>query len=129
MARDENGFLRSRARHVEALECRRLLTGATVIDLMVIYTAGAVSYYSGDAAKLNASIQGAVDTVNDVMQASEIPVVIRLVHTEQVSYTGSNDLYVDRTRLEDPSDGFLDNVTALRNQYGADLVSLVVENS
>src|SRR5205085_7711225 len=52
-------------------------------------------------------------------------VVLRLVHTEQVSYSSSGDIQTDLNRLQTPGDGFLDNVAGLRNTFGADLVSLI----
>jgi hypothetical protein len=114
-------------RVVELLESRRLLA-TSVIDLAVVYTAGAVTEL-GDDAKLRSRVQQSIDAMNFAMNNSRIDITVRVVRMEPISYTGSNDLYVDRTRLGNPADGFLDSAHAVRNAFGADLVMLVVENS
>jgi hypothetical protein len=55
-------------------------------------------------------------------------VTLRLVHYAQVSYNDSGDFPTDLNRLTSSSDGYMDNVHSLRNTYGADMVSLFVEN-
>lgn len=112
---------------VDTLEPRRLLT-TSVIDLAVLYTPGAVSEIGSDAL-LRSRAQQSVNATNFAMNNSRIDIAIRVVRMESIAYTGSNDLYIDRTRLGNPSDGFLDGAAAVRNAYGADLVMLVVENS
>jgi peptidyl-Asp metalloendopeptidase len=99
-------------------------SGAT-IDVMVLYgnqTAAAAG------AAIGAQIQQAVDTANLVYANSGITTRLRLVHYEQVAYSESGDFPTDLNRLTAGADGYLDNVPALRNAYGADLVSLFVEN-
>ena len=46
-----------------------------------------------------------------------------------MSYTESGNFSTDLNRLTNSSDGFMDNVHALRNTYGADLVSLIIEGT
>lgn len=46
----------------------------------------------------------------------------------EVSYTESGNSMTDRDRLQNPSDGFMDNVHTLRNTFAADVVMLIVEN-
>ena len=53
---------------------------------------------------------------------------VRLVYKGEVSYTETGDIETDLARLANPSDTFIDNVHTLRNQYGADVVSLWVED-
>ena len=48
---------------------------------------------------------------------------------EEVSYTPTGALNLDLSRLEGTSDGYIDNVHSLRDQYGADLVSLLTTTS
>jgi hypothetical protein len=90
------------------------------IDVMVVYTADA------DAAPgdILGTIQAAVDDANQSYANSGIVQRMRLVHAEQVDYTETGDTVLDRDRLKDPGDGFIDGVHALRDTYGADLVSL-----
>jgi len=99
-------------------------TGAT-IDVMIVYSnQTATAAGSG----IGAEIQNAVDTANAVYANSGINTRLRLVHDEQVAYDESGDFYTDLNRLTSTRDGYMDNVHALRDQYGADLVSLFVEN-
>jgi hypothetical protein len=53
-------------------------------------------------------------------------VTFRLVHTTKVTYTESGNFSTDLTRLAGNGDGYMDNVHVLRDQYGADLVGLVI---
>jgi len=93
------------------------------IDVMVVYTpaaAGAV----GDMAGL---IQTAVDETNQSYANSSINASVRLVHEEQVDYSEVGHTYPDHVNLlQGTTDGVMDNVHALRNQYLADVVVLVV---
>jgi hypothetical protein len=56
-------------------------------------------------------------------------VTFRLVHTTKVSYTETGNVATDLSRLSGSNDGYMDNVHALRDQYGADIVSLIVGTS
>ena len=98
---------------------------AAYIDVMVVYgnqTAAA----AGTA--IAAQIQQAIDTTNAAYANSGVTTRLRLVHYEQVSYAESGDFNTDLNRLTTAGDGYMDNVATLRNTYGADLVSLFVEN-
>lgn len=120
---------RKRTRGIERLEPRQLLASVpVVIDLLAVYTPQARTDIGGDAA-ITAKIQGSVDLMNQALINSQISVTIRLVHAEVVTYSGSNDLLLDRQRLETPSDGHIDSIFALRNQYGADLVTLITDGN
>jgi len=88
-----------------------------VIDLLAVYTTQAKAERGGDAV-IQALIQSAVDSTNQALYNSQIPVTIRLVHAEEVNYTTSGDLSTDDARLRTPNDGYLDNVPALRNLWG-----------
>ena len=46
-----------------------------------------------------------------------------------MNYDDSGDFPTDLDRLTNAGDGYMDNVQALRNTYGADLVSLFVESA
>lgn len=116
----------------DPLEARIVLSTAPVnpyvIDLLVVYTQQAEIERGGDA-NIQHLIQDAVDTTNQALYNSLIPITIRLVHTEQIDYTTSGDVSTDRARLQDPADGYLDTVPALRDQWGADLVSLITNDA
>ena len=97
-------------------------------DVMVVYTPAARAAAGGTTA-MQALINLAVAETNTAYSRSGIIPRLRLVHQEEVSYTESGDFSTDLNRLTNPSDGFMDNVHALRNTYGADLVSLIIEGT
>ncbi len=99
----------------------------SLVDVMVLYTNGAASAYGGNMADF---IQLGITETNTSYTNSGISFQVRLVHAEQVSYseqsgsTGwSNMLGELRTGGESGS-GNLAVTQGLRDQYGADLVSL-----
>ncbi len=92
------------------------------IDMMIVYTADAAAASSN----IEQEIQLGVDELNVIYKNSGILQRARLVHTEQINYNESGSLSTDRNRLQNPSDGFMDDVHSLRDTYGADLVSLWV---
>jgi len=94
----------------------------TTIDVMVVYTPAAASWAAANG--------GIVSIIDQAMERSRLALVnsntsitMNLVHSAQVSYTeaGYNN---DLNRLTNTSDGYMDNVHTLRDQYGADLVAL-----
>ena len=60
---------------------------------------------------------------------SGVNVQLRLVHCEETSYVPTGNLDLDLERLTEKSDGFLDEVHSLRDQYGADIVTLLSTDS
>jgi lipid-A-disaccharide synthase-like uncharacterized protein len=100
--------------------------GSSTIDMMVVYTQQAENSWGG-VANTMANISQAVTNMNASMSNSGINnVSFRLVHAAKVAYTESGNFSTDLTRLAGTSDGYMDNVHTLRDQYGADLVSLVI---
>ena len=95
----------------------------STIDVMVVYTPAARATAGGTTA-MNALINLAVVETNTAYARSGVFPRLRLVHAEEVAYTESTSFSEDLTRLTNPSEGFIDNVHALRNTYGADMVSL-----
>ena len=98
---------------------------AATIDVMVVYsnqTAAAAG--SG----IGAQIQQAIDTANLVYANSGIATRLRLVYAGPANYDESGDFATDLSRITGTTDGYMDGVHALRDQYGADLVSLFVDN-
>ena len=94
-----------------------------VVDIMIVYTQ-AFQQSMGSAAAAEARAQLAIETANQMFAASEIQSRMRLVHTAKVSYVEDADMSVDLWRLADPTDGFMDEVAQLREQYAADVVHL-----
>ena len=99
---------------------------ASPIDVMVVYTRTALNG-EGSLAALKARIALAVVETNQSYYNAGVTTRIRLVHTEVVSYTETGNLGTTLSQLVNPSDGYMDIVHSLRNTYGADMVSLVVE--
>lgn len=94
-----------------------------VVDIMIVYTS-AFQQSMGSAAAAEARAQLAVATANQMFEVSEIKARMRLAHTAKVNYTEDADMSVDLWRLADPTDGFMDEVAQLREQYAADVVHL-----
>ena len=101
-------------------------TGASTIDIMVVYTQEAENNWGGVSSTI-ANITQAVTNMNTSMSGSGINnVTFRLVHAAKVNYTESGDFSTDLVRLAGNGDGYMDNVHSLRDQYGADIVSLII---
>ena len=96
------------------------------IDVMVVYS-NQTAAVAGSG--IGAQIQQAIDVANTAYANSGITTRLRLVHYEPAQYDESGDFNTDLNRLTGTSDGYMDNVHALRTTYGADLVSLFVENA
>ncbi len=97
----------------------------SVIDVMVVYTTDARIAAGGQVA-IEALIDLAISDTNNAFVNSLIDTTLNLVHSEEVTYVESGDWTIDGPRLVGTDDGFLDTVHDLRNQYGADCVSLWV---
>ena len=97
-----------------------------VIDIMVVYTSAAKSAAGGHAA-IQAKIYQGIGDANTTFIASNLNMRIHPVHLAEVSYMESGDVFMDRNRLQNPSDGIMDNVHILRDTYCADEVSLIVD--
>ena len=104
------------------------LDDGSVIDIMIAYTADARTAEGGTDA-IQKTIQAAVDEVNQGYANSGIIQRLRLVRTTEVNYTESGNSNTDLTRLQSKTDGYMDDIHALRDQCGADIVSLFVKNS
>ncbi len=102
----------------------------TDIDVMVLYTARAVTAVGGLSA-MNAKVDLAVQETNQSYINSNVNQRINLVYAGQVTYDeGANpDFGMTLDRLTGKVDGHMDNVHALRDAHSADLVSLVIEGA
>lgn len=100
-------------------------TSTPVIDILVAYTP-AVAAHSGNITSLvNACIQSTNESFANSNMTSNVQVA--LTQAVQVSYTESGDVVTDKDRLLATNDGYMDNIFALRDQYHADLVVLLVD--
>ncbi len=97
------------------------------IDVLVAYTAITRQAAGGTPAMQNL-INLAVTETNQSYANSGINQRLRLVGTSEVSYAESGNIETDLNRLKSTSDGYMDNLHALRDSAKADLVALIVEN-
>jgi Metallo-peptidase family M12 len=101
-------------------------SGTTTLDVLVVYTAGARQAAGGTSA-IQSEIQLAIAELNQSFNSSGVQMQARLAHSAEVSYSNEQaDLGTSLSRLRTPGDGYLDEVHALRDQYGADVVALLV---
>jgi hypothetical protein len=98
------------------------------LAVLVLYT-NVARQAAGGTAAMEAEVQLAVDTSNQVYANSGIGMRMRLVHTEEIAYNENGTFQNHLDRLESTTDGIMDSVHALRNRYGADTVVLMVQDS
>ncbi|MGW6391690.1 InlB B-repeat-containing protein [Streptomyces sp. NPDC055103] len=100
--------------------------GYALIDTLVGYTPGARTEAGGDA-QIKALAAKGVALANDAFFASGTKVRLRLVGTTLVTVPASLDGVTNKllSALALPTDGVADSVPRQRDQYGADLVSVI----
>lgn len=96
-------------------------TTSSQIDIMVVYSTNTKNAYGG-VDGINAHIAQAIAESNQAYANSQIDAQLRLVHTAEVENTSGN-MSTDLSALRSTTDGALDEVHGLRDQYGADMVS------
>ena len=107
--------------------CGRLPEAMTSIDVAVFYTPAA-RRRAGGTAEIEAEIDLLVAETNQAYEDSGVNQRIVLAAREEVPYeeeNGSGDLAIDRLASE--RDGYMDEVHAIRDRVGADLVHLITE--
>jgi len=100
----------------------------SLIDVLVVYTPLAEAAQDGTAA-IEALIDLGISETNQAYANSGVIQRLRLVHKERIQYTESGSIATDVSRLQNPSDGFMDGVHSMRDTYQADLVDLVESTS
>ncbi|MCH7871969.1 MAG: hypothetical protein IID33_09750 [Planctomycetes bacterium] len=95
-----------------------------LIDAMVVYTASSRRVLGGEAATL-ATIDAYMVYTNSAYQRSGVDQRVRLVHAREIDYVESGNSLIDLQRLQLRGDGFMDEIHPLRDQWGADVVSLI----
>ncbi|MDR2384273.1 MAG: Ig-like domain-containing protein, partial [Tannerella sp.] len=96
------------------------------IDLLIVYTTAAKnSVYALQKGGINNVIASMIALGNTSLSNSQTGITLNLVHSAEVAYSETNEMDVSLARLQSVSDGYMDDVHALRKQYGADLVQLV----
>jgi hypothetical protein len=96
------------------------LESGDVFDLLLYYTP-AVKNAAGGTGPLNSFITGSIAQVNAAYASSDIATRVRLVAALEIAYADSGNTAIDLPALQSNSD-----VRAARDQYGADIVSMLV---
>lgn len=94
------------------------------IDVMVLYTAGTRDA-NGGVAGVESLVNLAVLETNQAYANSQITTQLNLVYTGLTSYTESGSVINDLDFMTGKFDTYMDDVHALRDTYGADLVVLL----
>jgi peptidyl-Asp metalloendopeptidase len=100
--------------------------GGYVHDLLVVYTPAARVAYG--QATLASMIQNAVAVANQAYVNSKVGITLNLVGLQEISYTEVG-VQTSLNDLRGTSDGKMDSVHNLRNQVGADVVSLITQDA
>ena len=95
------------------------------VDIAVFYTPAARDA-AGGTSDIEAAIDLMVAETNQAYALSGVEHRLALVENSEVPYTETGDSYRDLRRFDDPQDGHLDDVHALRERVGADLLHLIV---
>jgi hypothetical protein len=98
-------------------------TLGSVIDVLVAYTPAVQSLYGTAGAE--ALVLQAVAEANQAYTNSGMKTRLNLVRTVLTSYAESGDMNTDLTRLRTSNDGYMDEILALRDTHGADVVNLL----
>ena len=96
------------------------------IDVAVLYTPAARAA-AGGTAEVEAVIDLMMAETNQAYEASGVQQRVVLVERSEVAYNETGDSELDLGRLADPSDGHMDQIHAVRDRVGADLVHLIVD--
>ena len=110
---------------------KALPTPQVTVDLMIVYTAEFVTRYGANVAS---RLNNLIAQMNDAYLRSDVAITVRLVRSEQTSYTNSssNNDALGALSGVNPNTGAsmtpppeLSSVAATRNSVGADLVMLL----
>ena len=99
----------------------------SIIDVMVLWTPAARQHVGGQA-NMTAKVQLGVELTNRGYANSGIIQRVRLVYAGEIDYA-EKSFVDDLDALTDPNDGKMDEVHALRDRFGADIVSTNAENA
>ncbi len=103
--------------------------GEAVLDVLVVYSDEAADAAGGDDA-LDATIDLAVAEANASFVASGVSAALHLTASVRVHYDEADfDFEEALSRLATPGDGYLDEVQALRDAFGADHVVFIVDRA
>ncbi|HRX70721.1 MAG: fibronectin type III domain-containing protein [Candidatus Competibacteraceae bacterium] len=99
-----------------------------VIDIAVVYSPQARNN-AGGATGIETKIMNAVTRANQAYLNSQIDMQLNLVYMGEVAYTETGNMSDALSRLRSTTDGYIDDVHSLRDQYAADQVVLISADS
>jgi hypothetical protein len=97
------------------------------LDIMVVYSDDARAAAGGDS-QMKAEVYLAVEVANQAYANSNIVQRLNLVYTSEIAYGETGNASTDLSRLQNSADGQIDQVPTLRDRYGADLVTFLVDS-
>ena len=100
----------------------------SVIDVAVFYTPAARNQLGGTA-QIEAEIDLMMTATNRAYSDSWAIQRVRLVSRGAVDYSESSSVSTDLNRLRESSDGYMDEIHAIRDRDGADLVHMIVDTN
>lgn len=98
---------------------------AVTIDVLVVYTPQARAWADSYSTGIDNVIAQAMAKSQLTNDNSNTTMTFRLAHSAEINYTESGNSITDLYRITDPDDGYMDEVNTLRNQYSADLVTIL----
>lgn len=99
-----------------------------VVDVMVVYTPKVRTNAGGDSA-IQSRILNAASAANQGYLNSNIDIALNLIYLGAVDYVETNSMPTSHSRLRSSTDGYMDLVHPLRDQYGADVVILLTADT
>ncbi len=101
--------------------------GAHKIDILVLYTAAAEAAMGGTTGTQNTLALAEVES-NQGFGNSLINMEFNIVHSHKVDFDESTYSFSDMlSSVTSKTDGIMDNIHAIRDFYGADIVTLIVD--
>jgi hypothetical protein len=107
----------------------------SIVDVLCVYTTKAKNA-AGGLANIQSRFQNAIDAANGAFTNSGINtggvnrLELRVAGYVETTYDETSPQWINHLeRITTPGDGFMDNVQGLRDQYKADMVSLVVDDT
>lgn len=94
---------------------------APVVDILIVYTKDVTTAYADPAA----FAQLGIDSINETFANSNITMRVALSAAYETQTPASSSSFDDLAALTRNGDGRFDEVHALREQYGADLVAML----
>jgi hypothetical protein len=94
------------------------------LNVMIFYTPAASQWADSSGGGIANVIAQAIAKGQLALDNSNTIVTLNLVYSGEISYTESGDSDIDLDRLTSTSDGYMDSIHTLRDQYYADIVGL-----